>query len=422
MNTTGFIKLVLLSLLAINANADPGIPDTLRVDSITTYPGSGIILPVYFYNDEPLSAVEFVFSFDGDFLDADSISLEGSRIEYIDPGNIVRRDTTGLVHLFAFDAVGWIPRGNGLLCNLYFTIDAAAVGQSFLVDSTRWGFAKTYFADSEAAAIYPQFVPGYITVQEPPPSYDSVWVDRNVVGSPGQTINVNVYGYNEVPLDTVHLALEYSSSNLKFVSSDFVGTRGESALNRIVSGNNELRQILVTLIYSNDFPLMPGTGILATLQLEIDSNATTETVIIDSTSYLGAQSLEFSPTNDAGGITFTPFFTAGEVHISTGTPVEDNNKTLLPTEFALKQNYPNPFNPGTTIAFDLPEAADVELVIYNILGQKVRTLINRRLPAGTHSATFDGRSDSNQKLASGVYLYRLSAGEYSQSRKMTLMK
>jgi len=407
--------------MAVTAYSDPDITDTLRVDSIAVFPGSDIILPVYFYNDEPLSAVEFVFSFDGDFLEADSFSIEGGRIDYIDDNNIVYRDSTGLVHLLAIDGVGWIPPGNGLLCNLYFTADPAAAGQSYFIDSTHWGFAKTFFADSIAAPIFPHFVPGYITVLEPPPSYDSVWVDK-IVGAPGQTINLNVYGYNEEPLDTVHLALEYSSSSLEFLNVEFAGTRGESALNKIVSGNAEQRQILVSLIYSNDFPLTPGTGILTTLQFKINSEAVEETVIIDSTRYLGAQSLVFSPTDDNGGDTFTPFFTAGEVIITTGTAVEDENMTLLPKEFALKQNYPNPFNPVTRIIFDLPETADVRLDIFNILGQKVRTLINRRLTAGTHSATFDGRSDNNQKLASGVYLYRLSAGEYSQSRKMTLMK
>lgn len=87
------------------------------------------------------------------------------------------------------------------------------------------------------------------------------------------------------------------------------------------------------------------------------------------------------------------------------------------TDYALYQNYPNPFNPETTISFDLPQAAEVRLVVINALGQEVTELVKGMLDAGHHNVNFDGSA-----LPSGLYFYHLTAGEFSQLRKMVLLK
>lgn len=104
------------------------------------------------------------------------------------------------------------------------------------------------------------------------------------------------------------------------------------------------------------------------------------------------------------------------------TDVDDPDGPL-PTDFALEQNYPNPFNPSTTIEFSLPKTSLVLLEIYNLLGQSVATLAdNAQFSAGKHKLVWDGRDDSGNLTASGVYFYRLMAGDYVQQKKMMLLK
>jgi len=105
------------------------------------------------------------------------------------------------------------------------------------------------------------------------------------------------------------------------------------------------------------------------------------------------------------------------------TPVgiEDETSMAFKT-FDLKQNYPNPFNPTTTIRYSLPNTQRVTLAIYNLQGQKVRTLINFTQQTNEHQAVWDGRNDSGEAVSSGVYVYRLTAGEFSESRKMVLLR
>jgi len=105
------------------------------------------------------------------------------------------------------------------------------------------------------------------------------------------------------------------------------------------------------------------------------------------------------------------------------TDVEDESDQLnVPDKFALFQNQPNPFNPETKISYCLPEACEVKLTIYNILGRKVKTLFEGYQNQGMKTLIWDGRDDQGQQLGSGVYFYRLQAAEFKQTRKMTLIK
>jgi len=104
-------------------------------------------------------------------------------------------------------------------------------------------------------------------------------------------------------------------------------------------------------------------------------------------------------------------------YYAAGGPTSVKANTSVATTFELSQNYPNPFNPSTQIDFSLPQQSNVQLKVYNTLGQLVATLVNGNLSAGSHSVTFDARN-----LASGLYIYRLSAGNFTSVKKMMLLK
>jgi len=108
-------------------------------------------------------------------------------------------------------------------------------------------------------------------------------------------------------------------------------------------------------------------------------------------------------------------------------PVNKDNAVFRPTgipaKFTLKQNYPNPFNPATAVRYELPKSEHVKLTVFNLLGQKVAILVDQIQPAGRHTAVWDARNDAGRSVASGVYLYRIQAGDsYSDVRKMLLVR
>lgn len=143
-----------------------------------------------------------------------------------------------------------------------------------------------------------------------------------------------------------------------------------------------------------------------------------------------------------GSIDSTGFFTAGaatgwfavtvedtalhiaesaNIHISATVSVEDNTAPT-PTAFSLDQNYPNPFNPITTINYQLPEPSNVVITVYDILGHKVRDLINGNKTAGYKSVTWNGLDDNGKMVSCGIYIYHLKAGQYSSSKKLLFLK
>jgi len=94
----------------------------------------------------------------------------------------------------------------------------------------------------------------------------------------------------------------------------------------------------------------------------------------------------------------------------------------LPGNYKLYQNYPNPFNPVTTIKYQLPKTSEVSISVYNIVGQKVKTIVNREQPSGYYSVKWDGTNDFGQKVASSIYLYRIQTEEFTKSKKLILLR
>ena len=95
---------------------------------------------------------------------------------------------------------------------------------------------------------------------------------------------------------------------------------------------------------------------------------------------------------------------------------------FTPTEYALYQNYPNPFNPGTTIEFTVPETENIIITIFDMIGREIRTLFSGKVQAGTYKVEWNGKNNAGVQVSSGSYLYRLTSGNFVQSKKLILLK
>lgn len=125
--------------------------------------------------------------------------------------------------------------------------------------------------------------------------------------------------------------------------------------------------------------------------------------------------------SDGDTILYTGFWNPWVIKM---TPVEweEVDQAELPKEFGLRQNYPNPFNPATIIEYALPKTSEVKIQIYNILGQKMSTLVNEPQEPGYKMIHWDGKDDSGKEVSSGVYFYRIEAGNFVKCKKMILLK
>lgn len=140
---------------------------------------------------------------------------------------------------------------------------------------------------------------------------------------------------------------------------------------------------------------------------------------------------EIAAVGSGGGTPLAPFLALSPFQAKVGaipefTQLDPEERRILsqdmPARYALYQNYPNPFNPSTSLVFDLPEDAFVRIEIFNVLGQKVKTLVDQDLTAGVHRVVWDGRNELNMRVESGTYVYKMSTPRFTRSKTMTLLK
>jgi PKD repeat protein len=215
---------------------------------------------------------------------------------------------------------------------------------------------------------------------------------------PGIPINIplhisngsNVYGF-EMKVEFDHTLLEFDTLVLTELMDNYL----------LIYNSDTDGELIVAASGSNPDG---ETGSFGTLTFNVSANFSDETVVSITRLRLNEGPVVENPAS---------------MTVSYALGIDSE---LLPHEFALHQNYPNPFNPVTTLRYDLPENGLVTIIIYDMLGREVKTLINQNQDAGYRSVIWNATNDAGQPVSAGIYLYQIQAGEYMQTKKMVLLK
>ena len=219
-----------------------------------------------------------------------------------------------------------------------------------------------------------------------------------------------VFGKFDVELAAIQLEIKYDPEKIS-LSEPALTPRTEgltiySSSNKGIQKIDSLRSLQVGIVdLSGEHYISAGTGALVNLRMkgsDLSSLEITKAIFVDR----DAQKI---PVRITSGIEKAELLAKSE-------------QATLPKTYSLFQNYPNPFNPETQISYDLPNDSWVKLSIYNIRGQKVRTLVDGFEAAGHKRIKWDGTDEEGKKVGSGLYFYRIQAGEFTDTKKMILMK
>ena len=192
------------------------------------------------------------------------------------------------------------------------------------------------------------------------------------------------------------------------------------------AGLYEIAEIVPTTVNATDdalYEIVINGNLSASYNLN-QNEGSGSWVVIDSLNIPQNAEVELK-VSDTGNSTVGVVLRADAVRfkwISEMTGIEDFEDSGLITEFQLKPNYPNPFNPATKIEFQLPFYSKVKIEIFNVLGKKVKTLVDGSFEAGTHDLEWDATDNNGTKVASGCYYYRIEAGDFVETRKMIYLR
>jgi hypothetical protein len=244
---------------------------------------------------------------------------------------------------------------------------------------------------------------------------ETVWAEWGI-----DTVYVPIYVTCDDSVGFYNLPITWSSSDSAIYPTEITYHNTiidwDDTFDSILTDNWFIRMLGWCDISGPDNPHLTTNNVREhcwTIKFAVDWGADPQSVTIDTTFDFLTGSLLFVL---AGGVVqFAPVFIPGEIlYYALDTDEQDAH---LPDVILLKQNYPNPFNASTTIEFSLSEEADVELTIYDLLGREVTVLEQGLKSAGDNEITFDAKG-----LSSGIYFYRLQAGELTETKRMLLLK
>jgi len=450
-------------IVTVNLQIIPGdVPeaDTIRITSATVQPGQAFTVPVTIHNVTTLAGFTIPLVFDPAVLSCDSVSFAGSRVEYVNytdwsADNEAGRILLGMVVFFEDP----LPPGDGMVATMYMQVNGSAEDQVTTIDSMFYPpAAELTLFDENSTTIRPEFVKG------------NYFVAMNMAGDANASGDIElgdcVYIVNYVfkgqrspnPVESgdanvdafVNLGDAVHIINYVFKGGPPPGTTTKAArknpvyytIEQTSDGNGRSLEIRLDSDYD-----------LGALQFELDdpghftsfAEPQTGELAQGVTAYQGysgrvhrfglfdmggvgrinagqglVMRIGYSGYDEINMNSFKVFDTDGnEVVAKLGYR---ENEEALPMQYELSQNYPNPFNPTTTIKYALESDQQVELKVFNVLGQTVATLVSGPQEAGFHSVVWNGTDKDGSQVASGVYFYRLKTDAFTDTRKMTLLK
>jgi hypothetical protein len=449
--------------LAVELEILPGdVPerDTVRVASLPAQPGEKLMVPVYLHNITTLAAFSIPLKFDPDVFMCDSVSFAETRVEYI---NLVQYNIDTAAGQVLFGMVVFLEEhlapGDGEIAKLYMSVLPEAEDQVTIIDTAFYPPAGEFLLfDPASEDIVPEFVQGNIFVsvsmygdangdgnisigdgvylinyifkgQRPPIPVESGDANMDATVNVGDVVTIINFIFNGGPgpgftkprsdPDYVYYTVEETAAgrdrqlSIK-IDSDIPLGAVEFEIPDPGGYINLTAPEIGSLVSGMDIYSGYGGGAHRYGILDLDGSG-----IINSgqgdvfrVNYKGVNEIEVYPLRvfDEFGIEMPTKYGARE------------KKEALPLQYELSQNYPNPFNPATTIKYTLVDQGHVELTVYNVLGQTVKQLVAGEQKAGQHAIVWDGTDNSGHQVATGVYFYRLKTEQFTQSRKMTLLK
>lgn len=252
---------------------------------------------------------------------------------------------------------------------------------------------------------------------------DTLWVEReNGRIQPNTSVVRHVWAYHDENLEGVYIPLRFKTTQFDITLDSVRFHPDVSAADikdtiRDTVGDGSIGKVAFAFIWFGG-RLNPGLDTFATLYFTTGASwdpSITNPIDTFRTTF----GLRLGFTDRFGNDVIPIYNPPGNLDVR-----EDNRgqPTGKPTTFHLLQNYPNPFNTETVITFALPHSSNVIIEIFNILGQKVRDLVDERVSAGYKKVVWDGRGNAGKQVASGVYLYRLKAGSFTEAKRMILLK
>jgi hypothetical protein len=311
----------------------------------------------------------------------DSLFISGNYNLTFDPG-----DPSGNGEITAFDASLVLQKAVG---KVFFSPP-----QDSAADVSANGTVAAY-----DAALILQYAAGFITsfpsqAVQVKPGIDNISIsvnDKISIARKGQIVSFPVETDNPKEIFSIQGAVKYDHELLKFNGISFTALREDI----LVAANDQGGKVKFALASCNNINDYGKTLLIFNFEALENIKVTTKLIIEE--------------------------FIIDDIPLKT-TDIRSAGDKSIPTDYFMNQNYPNPFNPETTIEYGLSERGKVTIIIYNMLGQKVKTLVNEEQPAGYHSIKWNGRNDNNQAVSSGTYIYLIKVNSFVRVKRMSLIK